>query len=87
MPRLKLKEISSNVLRSDIKIKVPDDILESMKSYSKPRSTMWLCGMIMGSFMLSPQGPDESKRKLVMLPKGVKPSVLLECDVVKINKS
>ncbi len=87
MPRLKLGELSSEILKTDVKIKLPDKVVEEMRKYAKPKSTMWLCGMIMDSFMLSPQGPDESKRQLMPLPTNTKPSTLLKCDVVKINQS
>lgn len=58
-----------------------------MKNYNKSaKSTMWIAGVIMGEFMLSPNSPDEKTRRLVLLPEKMHPSILLECEVVKVLK-
>lgn len=70
-----------------VKVKIPKDALSLMKKTTKyAQSTMWIAGVIMGEFMLSPDSPDEKKRRLVLLPESKEPSFLLNCEVVKILK-
>lgn len=58
-----------------------------MKSFNKrSKSTMWIAGNIMGTFMMSIDSPDEKKRRLIPLPDEFNPADLLNCEVVKILK-
>lgn len=70
-----------------VKVKLPKDIVASMKAFSNAKSTMWIAGNIMGEFMLSPDNPDEKSRKLVPFPENTQPSCLLSCEVVKVLKT
>lgn len=86
MPQKLLSSLKGTNL-TRVKIKLPPDLYVSMKKQNnKATKTMWICGSVMGAFMLSPNGPNEKLRLLIPLPEGVQPNILLECNVVKVLK-
>lgn len=84
MPQKLLSSLKGRNL-TRVKIKLPPDLYISIKKQNnKSTKTMWICGSIMGAFMLSPNGPDEKSRLLIPLPEGIQPNILLKCEVVKV---
>ena len=87
MPQKLLSSLKGQNL-TRVKVKLPPDLYISMKKQdSRSTKTMWICGSIMGAFMMSPNDPDKKSRLLIPLPKGIQPNALLKCEVTKILKT
>lgn len=86
MPQKLLSSLKGRNL-TRVKVKLPPDLYLSMKKQNnKATKTMWICGSVMGAFMMSIDSPDEKKRRLIPLPEWFSPAGLLNCEVVKILK-
>ena len=87
MPQKLLSSLKGQNL-TRVKIKLTPDLYASMKKQnSRSTKTMWICGSIMGAFMMSPDDPDKKLRLLIPLPEGIQPNALLKCEVTKILKT
>lgn len=80
-----VKELPEGTNLTEIKVILPDDVLEKYKAYCGGEKEMYIAGSMMGDFFLSPNPKTDGKgeRRLYPMPETIDPSDILEWEVVK----
>lgn len=82
--RRTLTDLPGNADVSSYKLKLPAKALKAFREYAGGESAMYAVGHTMGyGFMMSPQPPGASNRRLYPLPETIAQSELLNWEIVE----
>jgi len=81
---MKVSELPEDTNLRDIKVELPDDVLEQYQEYCGGEKQMYVVGSMMGDFFLSPDpyNDGKGKRRLYPMPLAVIPQHILGWEVV-----
>jgi len=79
-----VKELPENSNLANIKVQLPEKVLEQYQAYCGGDAQMWIVGSMMGDWFLSPNPPNiKGERRLYPMPIGIEPSNILEWEIVE----
>jgi len=77
-----VKDLSDSINLTKVKVRLPEEVIKKYRAYYGGEPEMWIAGGFMGDFFLSPDPPGVKPRRLYPMPENVKPSDLLDWEVV-----
>ena len=80
---MKVKELPEDTNITKVKVRLPEDVLQSFKDCLGGEPEMWIAGQIMGEFFISPNSPETKERRLYPLPFPYLPNIILEWEVIE----
>jgi hypothetical protein len=79
---MKVSDFLEDAILDYVLIKIPEEMLQKFKDHAGGTEKMYFAGAGFGDVFMSPNPPSDDKRQLYPFPPGVKPSDLLECEVI-----
>jgi hypothetical protein len=84
---MKVSELPENTNLTEVKVKLPSEVLKDFKNYMGGEQEMYIIGFTMGDFFLSPQPKSIKERRLYPLPPHIEASNILDWEVVEVNNT